>query len=54
MIFMNYIVCDVGKLYYVGKSQSLPSLVIEFVDEKEQIIKTIHEDGHLGNLILCI
>ena len=39
-----------GRLYYIGHGQQ-HRLVIESNKEKHRIIKSIHEDGHLGKSI---
>ena len=40
---------EAGHLYYVGgKTKQRPRMVIEKEEDQLKIVKTVHEEGHLG------
>ena len=53
-----------GQLYYIGNQEkrkgvtvsktSTSRLVIEKKEEQQRLLKTIHEDGHLGMTVVTI
>ena len=47
----KYFITDEGRLYYIGgqkKSTTTPRLVVETVEERDRIVKSVHDQAHLG------
>ena len=37
-----------GRLYYVGGGKAVKRLVVIGAEERERIVSSIHDEGHLG------